>query len=199
MPLPSEPVRLPFRFSGGFDLSTKSVGTILSFLGFFAMINQIYLCPKILSKKGALPTFRMVAIFFPIIYLFVPFTVLLPASIRLPAIIFCHALKISSAALAYPSNTMLITNSVSTTLVLGMVNGVGASAASLARAIGPLVTGFIHSKGLELGYNGLAWWCAALVAIIAAFECLLMQETKGRLDTETDGDACIPMDAGTIS
>merc|ERR1712093_663054 len=58
--------------------------------------------------------------------------------------------------------------------MLGTINGVAASTASLSGAFGPTVSGFLFSVGLRCGYGGLAWWCSALIAVGGAVISLRM-------------------------
>jgi hypothetical protein len=77
-------------------------------------------------------------------------------------------------------------NAAPSLLVLGRINGAAGSTASLARAFGPSITGLIHSKGLEMGYSGLAWWAGGIVCTVGFIESLWMEEGEGRLDTVVD-------------
>ena len=79
-------------------------------------------------------------------------------------------------------------------LVLGTINGVSASTASLARAFGPTITGLVHSWGLKMGSTGLAWWLSGTICAIGAIESLWMEEVDGRLKQT---DAAIDEEAGS--
>jgi hypothetical protein len=79
--------------------------------------------------------------------------------------------------MAYPSNAILLANSAPTKQVLGTINGVAASTASLCRALGPTLSGFLYTMGLQSGYSGLAWWFSGLVTIAGAY--LSSQITEG--------------------
>lgn len=70
--------------------------------------------------------------------------------------------------------------------MLGTINGVAASTASLSRAFGPTVSGFLFSTGLRLGYSGLAWWCSALISIAGAVISLRMSDEGGRMDADDE-------------
>ena len=103
----------------------------------------------------------------------------------------CLFWRITAQVLAYPSNSILLRNYASSTLDLGVINGVAASMASLSRAFGPTISGFIHSKGLSMGYTGLAWWAAGLVCLLGALECMWLQEVdEGMVESQTfdEGD-----------
>ena len=188
-PVSHDPVTLPFRFTGGFGLSTKAIGFMLSVQGVYSMIAQLFIFPFVAKRFGTLKTFRFVIITWPVLYAIVPYVVLLPQAFQRTGIYMCLLTKITFHVLAFPSNAILLTNSAPSALVLGIINGVAASTASLARAFGPTVTGMLHAWGLEIGSTGLAWWVSGLVCILGAVESLWVEEVKnGRMDQPNDGD-----------
>ncbi|KAI9794472.1 MAG: hypothetical protein M1833_000385 [Piccolia ochrophora] len=173
---------LPFKFIGGFAMPTKTIGLIMSVQGAYSMFAQLFLFPVVVRRFGSLTVFRTVAVLYPLLYLVVPYLVLLPEELRMVGLSLTLLVKTTAMVLAYPSNAILLTNSAPSMLVLGAINGVAASTASLCRAFGPTVSGLIHSAGLEMGFSGLAWWSSALVCIVGAIESLWMAEGGGRLD-----------------
>ncbi|MCJ1484471.1 hypothetical protein MMC06_004642 [Schaereria dolodes] len=177
-----ESPHLPFRFVGGFELPTKTIGFMLSLQGVYSMMAQIFLFPFLVRRFGSLKVFRFVVISWPLLYFLVPYLVLLPDRIQMLGVGFCLLWKITAQVLAYPSNAILLTNAAPSMLVLGIINGVAASTASLSRAFGPTISGFIHGWGLERGCTGLAWWATGLICIIGAVESFWMEEVTGRLD-----------------
>ena len=152
------------------------------------MLAQLFIFPLAASRFGTLRTFRFVVMTWPLLYLLVPYLVLLPPALQRPGVYFCLLWKITFHVLAFPSNAILLTNSAPSSLVLGVVNGAAASTASLARACGPTVSGLLHAYGLELGSTGLAWWACAIISLIGAFQSLWLEEVKGRMDQETPDD-----------
>ena len=187
-PISQEPPSLPFKFTGGFALSSKTIGLLLSLQGIYSMMAQIVIFPLAVRHFGCLSTFRFVVISWPILYFLVPYLVLLPARIQIFAVYFCLTWKITAQVLAFPSNAILLTNSAPSMLVLGIINGVAASTASLMRAFGPTITGFVHSLGLELGYTVFAWWASGIICLVGAVESFWMVEGKGRMDEGTTID-----------
>ena len=185
-PVTHEPSSLPFKFTGGFGLSSKTIGTLLSIQGVYSMAAQLLLFPFAVKRLGTLRLFRLVVITWPLLYLIVPYIVLLPSQLQILGVMFCLLWRITAQVLAFPANAIMLTNSAPSSLVLGLVNGVAASTASLSRAFGPTTSGLIHSAGLRLGYTGFAWWVGGLIAAIGACESLLMREDKGRLDVDSD-------------
>ena len=190
-PISHEPPSLPFKFMGGFALSSKTIGFLLSLQGIYSMMAQIVLFPLAVRNFGCLNTFRFVVVSWPILYFLVPYLVLLPDRVQIVAVYLCLTWKITAQVLAFPSNAILLTNSAPSMLVLGVINGVAASTASLMRAFGPTITGLIHSLGLELGYTGFAWWASGFICLLGAVESFWMVEGTGRMDSDNanDGEA----------
>ncbi|KAK2732511.1 hypothetical protein FQN57_002603 [Myotisia sp. PD_48] len=169
-PVSTEPVKLPFKFQGGLALSTKTIGFMLAIQGIYSMVAQLVLFPFVVRSFGTLRIYRFVLVVWPLLYLAVPYLVLLPEALRLPAAYIALICKITMHVIAFPSNAMLLANSAASTTVLGSINGVAASTASLSRSLGPTVTGFLHSKGLEHGISVLSWWACGIVCALGAFE-----------------------------
>jgi hypothetical protein len=183
-PQDPEPYVLPFKFVSGFGLDTKQIGFILSVQGVYSMIATILLFPIVVRRLGALCLFRLIALSYPVLYLTTPYLVLLPDKWRLAGVYAVVIWKCTFATMAYPSNAILLTNSAPSLLMLGTINGIAASTASLSRAFGPTVSGFLFSAGLRLGYSGLAWWCSAVISLAGAFISLRTTENGGRMDVE---------------
>jgi len=186
LPKSTDDFRLPFKFVSGYGLDTKEIGVILSIQGLYSMLATIFLFPFVVRRLGALGLFRLIALSYPILYLTTPYLVLLPPSLRMIGVYFVVIWKCTFSTMAYPANAILLTNSAPSLLMLGTINGVAASTASLSRAFGPTVSGFLFSVGLRCGYGGLAWWCSALIAVGGAVISLRMTEKGGRMDVQDE-------------
>ncbi|KAH0394364.1 MFS general substrate transporter, partial [Aureobasidium melanogenum] len=167
-------------FSGGFALPTKVIGFILSAQGFIQMFATLFVFPFVNRKIGSLATFRLVILSYPILYLMVPYLTLVPTALRMPCIYFVLVWKVTAQALSYPSLAIMLANAAPSKKVLGTLNGVAASSASLCRAFGPTLSGLVQSLGLSVGVLGLPWWANSFVAIIGAILSLRMVEEKRR-------------------
>ena len=167
---------LPFKISGGFALTTKTIGFMMAVQGIYSMIAQLWLFPFIVRRIGTLSAFRLVMMVWPLLYFVVPYLVLLPEKLQTTGIYVALLIKITFHVIAFPSNAILLTNAAPSKSVLGTINGVAASTACLARALGPTVTGAIHSAGLNIGCNGLAWWAGGIVCAIGALESFWMED-----------------------
>ena len=192
-PISDAKVDLPFKFTGGLALPTKKVGTMLAIQGFYSMVAQLWLFPFVVRHFGTLRALRSALIVWPLLYLAVPYMVLLPVRLQIPAAYFALICKITLHVVAFPSSAILLANSAPSLTVLGSVNGAAASTASLSRAFGPTVTGFLHSKALEWGYSGLAWWASGLVCAIGAAESFCIRDETREQPSESekaDRDDC---------
>ncbi|KAI1926066.1 hypothetical protein LOZ12_000507 [Ophidiomyces ophidiicola] len=175
-PISNTPVHLPFKFQGGMALSTKIIGLMMAVQGVYSMIAQLWLFPCIVRIFGTLRTYRLVMCVWPPLYLAVPYLVLLPSAVQIPFAYIALVCKITLHVIAFPSSAMLLANAAPSKNVLGSINGVGASVASLSRSLGPTFTGFLHSRGLESGYSILSWWACALICAIGAVESFWIDE-----------------------
>lgn len=163
-------------FTGGFGLPSSTIGHILSLQGVYQMFAQMVLFPKIVKRFGALATFRFTALTYPVLYILVPYLAILPGPLRNTGLFLVLIWKVTHQALAYPSNMLLLTNAAPSLMVLGVINGVAASAASLSRALGPTVSGLVQSAGLDVGCLGLPWWASGAVAALGACLSLSLRD-----------------------
>lgn len=144
------------------------------------MFATLFVFPFVNRKIGSLATFRLVILSYPILYLMVPYLTLVPTALRMPCIYFVLVWKVTAQALSYPSLAIMLANAAPSKKVLGTLNGVAASSASLCRAFGPTLSGLVQSLGLSVGVLGLPWWANSFVALIGAVLSLRMVEEKRR-------------------
>lgn len=193
------PPSLPFKFTDGFGLDTRTIGVVLSVQGLYSMVSTHFLFPLITERLGPLRLFRLMSVLYPLLYFVTPYMVLLPEGARMASIYGLVVWKCTFSTLAYPSNAILVTNSAPTTLTLGTINGAAASTASLCRALGPIVSGFLYSMGLESGCSGLSWWATCLVTVGGAYVGLKISEPRGRMDEKDELEAAASESARTTS
>lgn len=174
----------PFKFVDGFGLETKTIGFIMSIQGIYSLFSNYALVAPVTRRLGSLRLFRMLALSYFALYFVTPYLVLLPDSWRMPAVYLLVIWKCTFATMAYPSNAILLANAAPSRQVLGTINGIAASTASLCRALGPTLSGLLYSVGLKTGYSGLAWWFSAIVTIFGAYLSLQITESGGHWDTE---------------
>ena len=187
-PISMDPPSLPLYFRGGFGYSTEKIGFMLAVQGVYSMAAQLFVFPLAARKLGSLNTLRLAITLWPILYISVPYAVLLPIFLREPAVYVILLLKITFHVLAFPATAILVTNAAPSRSVLGLINGASASTASLSRAFSPTITGAIHTWGLHLGMTGLAWWIGGIVCLFGAMESSWMQEVDR--ESQISRNAC---------
>lgn len=175
-------MELPFRFVDGFGLDTKTIGVIMSVQGIYSLLANYFIVAPVTRRLGSLRLFRILAFSYFSLYLVTPYLVLLPDSMRMSAIYTLVIWKCTFATMAYPSNAILLANSAPSKQVLGTINGIAASTASLCRALGPAVSGLLYAWGLQTGYSGLAWWFSGLVSVVGALLSSQITEGGGHYD-----------------
>lgn len=183
-PVSQHPPSLPFHFTGGLNLPTNTIGLVLALQGLYSMAAQVFLFPLAVRKFGSLKTFRFVVMIWPLLYFLVPYLVLLPERFQLVGVYACLLWRITAQVLAYPSHAILMTNSAPSMLVLGVINGVAASTASLMRAFGPTLSGLTYTAGLNMEYAGLAFWVSGFVSVLGAVESLWVGQEGGRMNEQ---------------
>ena len=131
---------------GGLDFDSGRIGLVLSISGVFILGFQLFVFPWLESKYGPLLLFRVASaccaplfLFFPYIHYFKADTVVLWILLLIISIV-----KSCLGLIVFTASFMLINNST-TRSNRGSVNGAAMSVASLFKAIGPTVAGFIFS------------------------------------------------------
>lgn len=197
-----ETPRLPFHFKGGFGWSTQTNGAFLAMQGFLQMFAQLIVFPILSRKLGSLRTFWITLCLYPVLYLLAPYLALLPQNLRIPGLMVLLVGKVMFQSLSYPSLAIILTNSSPSKRVLGTLNGVAMSSASICRGFGPTISGAMDSLGDTLGMSGLAWWTIAAVALLGWLPGFALKEsTKGyQLADQDDEEAQVDSasDAGSI-
>jgi hypothetical protein len=200
--------QLPFKFQGGFEFSSKKIGVILAVQGILQMIAQLFVFPWTIKRLGALRTFWLTIASYPFLYLMAPYLALLPQHFRIPGIILLLVWKVTAQSLSYPSLNIMLANAAPSKKVLGTLNGVAASSASVCRGFGPTISGAVATLGDINGYSGLAWWVCAIIAMVAWAPGSFMKEERNRPgfrgtqeDEEiglTEALACADSDADSV-
>lgn len=183
------------KFTGGFGLSTKTMGYLYSYQGLFSMAFNFLFFAPIVRRFGNIRTFRTIAIAYPIVMTLVPYIAFLPHdndNLLFGVIYGMLTVKTIMACLIYPLNGILLTNSAPSLLVLGTINGVAGSLASCMRAIAPVGMGWLFSRGVDMGYMGMSWWINSAIALGGAIQSFYLYEDecdgKGAESEAEDGD-----------
>jgi hypothetical protein len=179
----------PFSWTGGLALPPARIGSALAILGVVGISLQLLLYPKLSFRLGTVTSFRLSLCLFPLAYLLVPFLSLVPTTSTSPAaasgpllwisIVIVLCIQVTARTFALPATAILINNACPHPSVLGTVHGLGQSASSAARTIGPLLLSYIYGVGLRRGVVGLSWWCMACFAAVGAVAGLFVKDGDG--------------------
>lgn len=180
---------LPFRFTGGLGLPPQSVGLAMAILGVIGILMQLFLYPWLSARLGTLRSWRTFLFLFPITYILLPYLSVVPSSTAPPsqktgpaiwvAIGVVLFVQVSARTFTLPAQTILVNNCTPHPSVLGTVHGLGQSASSLARTIGPIAGGFLYGLGLSHGLVGGVFWGMAGVAVAGVVFSFWVREGNG--------------------
>ena len=185
-------------------VASQSIGILLAFYGAFALLVQFFIFPPAARKYGVLRVYHVCSFTFPIVYLIVPFTALLPVSLTttgkredvvldssrknrftfgLPfnmLVLFLVMLfKCTAAVFAFPCSTILLTNFATSLDVLGTLNGISTSVSAIGRAAGPAIGGSLLGWGVTRSLAWLPWWTFAVISVVGAVASLWLVEGEG--------------------
>ncbi|KAK4044483.1 major facilitator superfamily domain-containing protein [Parachaetomium inaequale] len=171
---------LPFRFNGGFGLSSDKIGTIYTIYGIACGVVQFLLFPTLCARFGVLTCYRFATMVFPVIYLLTPYTALIQdTTTRYAVFLILMFVKGFVVIIGFPCTTILLTNSASSLRILGTLNGFATTFSGLGRAIGPAVAGAVFSWGAQRGYAIAPWWLLAAIAAVGAVVPWFIVEGEG--------------------
>lgn len=168
-------------FTGGLGLGPRAVGLWLGLLGVCGILFQLLAFPGWQARAGTLGVFRASLLVFPAVYAAAPFLSLVPRGTpwRWAALAAVAWAQIMARTVAIPSTVILLTEAAPARSVLGTVHGAGNMLASLARAVGPAVGGWVYAWGVREGMVGAVWWFYLVVAALAALGwCFGVQKEK---------------------
>ncbi|KAK7752235.1 hypothetical protein SLS62_005769 [Diatrype stigma] len=157
-------------FTGGLGLGSASIGLWLSFFGICGILLQLFIYPRLQERMGTRGVFRIALVIFPITYAAAPYLSLTAdgSVMRWVFLGLITCSQIMARTIAIPSTVILLTQSAPSKGVLGTIHGSGSMFASLARAVGPAVGGYMFAVGVEHGAVGLVWWLYLMTIAICA-------------------------------
>ncbi|KAK0673344.1 major facilitator superfamily domain-containing protein [Cercophora samala] len=177
---------LPFKFTGGFGLSSDKIGTIYTVYGISCGVIQFFLFPKLCAKFGVLGIYRFATVVFPVIYFLTPYTALVQdTTTRYVFFLTIMLVKGFVVIVAFPCTTILLTNSATSLRILGTLNGVATTFSGLGRAAGPAAAGAVFSWGVQRGYVIAAWWFLGLIALVGTIPPWFIVEGDGPTASST--------------
>jgi hypothetical protein len=159
----------PFFFSGGFGLNSGRIGTIFTLYGVACGAIQFVLFPPLCARFGVLNCFRACVLTFPVVYFFIPFTVLIEDTRwRYTALFTAMIVKAFAVIVGFPCSTILLTNSAASLNILGTLNGFATTFSALGRASGPALAGLSFSWGVKNNMIGAPWWILGFIAAVGS-------------------------------
>jgi hypothetical protein len=159
---------------------TRHIGLLFTLNGIMATFCQFIIFPPVARRFGVLFTLKVVSHVLPVVYLLVPFTVLIEN--RTVAEICLVAAWLTKSILticAYPCCTILLANSVSSAKVLGTVNGITTSVGAVGRAIGPMAAGIAFTWGAKSRYLMAPFWVLGFMSLAACSPLYFVVEGDG--------------------
>ncbi|KZZ91886.1 major facilitator superfamily transporter multidrug resistance [Ascosphaera apis ARSEF 7405] len=179
-----EPARLPFWFTGGLQMNASDVGFFISMSGILGIATMILIFPPVNDLLGSLRALRMNLWLFPISYIILPYLSLLrgPSTYAKIGVTFVIALKTVASSFAFNDIPILLNEATPSNDLLGYVNGIGQTAVSSARAVGPVIMGLATSFGQNIGIGGLGWFMLAFVAAVGVFQGYYISDPEQHID-----------------
>jgi len=173
-------VKLPLKFSGGFGIDSRRIGAIFTFFAVSSVIWQFLLFPPIARYLGVLKCLRIAFLIFPVVYFLTPFISLIPDPMT-KQIVMVALLMVRGVGgtFAFPTSTIMLTNSAPSLRVLGTVNGLATSVSAVGRAAGPAVGGGLFTWGVKRGYVIVPFWTLSAISLLASIPTFWLVEGKG--------------------
>ncbi|GAM84351.1 hypothetical protein ANO11243_023450 [Dothideomycetidae sp. 11243] len=181
--------RPPFIFTGGLGLPPAAIGTSLAILGVIGIFLQLGFYPRVSFRYGTVKCYRLSLLIFPVVYSAIPFLAQVHSSAPPPhaasgpvfwaALVLLLAVHVLARTFSLPGTTILVNNACPHPSVLGTIHGLGQSASSLMRTIGPLLAGLAYGHGLRVGMVGAVFWGMAGWALLAAAAGQMVREGNG--------------------
>jgi hypothetical protein len=173
-------VKLPLKFAGGFGIDSQRIGVIFTIFAVSSTIWQFLLFPPIARYLGVLRCLRIAFLIFPVAYFFTPFIALIQDPYQKQvAMVLMLMFRGVGGTFAFPTSTIMLTNSAASLRVLGTLNGVATSISAVGRAAGPAVGGGLFSWGIKRGYVIVPFWTLSAIALLAAIPTFWLVEGKG--------------------
>lgn len=173
-------VSLPFKFSGGFGINSRRIGGIFTFFAISSTLCQFLLFPPLARHLGVLTCLRISFLIFPFVFFVTPFIALLPTRFaKEMAMIVLLMIRGVGGTFAFPTSTILITNSAPSLRILGTLNGLATTVSALGRTAGPATGGSLFTYGLKKGYVIIPFWMLSAVAFLACIPTFWLVEGEG--------------------
>lgn len=192
-------VSLPFKFSGGFGIDSRRIGAMFTLFAISSTLFQFLLFPPLARNLGVLNCLRIAFLIYPVVFFVTPFVSLIPdhttKEVVMIALLIVRGL---AGTFAFPTSTIMLTNSAASLQVLGTINGVATSVSAVGRASGPAIGGGLFTWGVKRGYIIVPFWTLTVISLIASVPTWWLVEGKGfggSDDYETEDEDVDTIDA----
>jgi hypothetical protein len=161
-------------------VDSRRIGIIFTCFSVMCMIFQFFVFPPVARRFGVLNSLRAAFLIYPFVFFITPFTALLPTPLlKEVALLLLMVIRGLAGTFAFPTSTIMITNSASSLRVLGTLNGLATSVSAVGRAAGPAIGGSVFTLGVKHGYVIAPFWTLSLISLLAAIPTWYLVEGKG--------------------
>ena len=173
-------VSLPFKFAGGFGIDSRRIGAMFTFFAISSTLFQFLLFPPLARNLGVLNCLRIAFLVYPVIFFVTPFVSLIPNhTAKQVVMISLLVVRGLAGTFAFPTSTIMLTNSAASLQVLGTINGVATSVSAVGRASGPAIGGGLFTWGVKRGYIIVPFWTLTAISLIASIPTWWLVEGEG--------------------
>lgn len=182
MVTPRATSHLPFRLNGGLGFESSLAASLISAAGFVFVGLMITTFPIVDRWLGSTRCLQGSIMIYPVTYFLIPYLAVLPTSSAWIPVAATSAImlsKVVAAVFSFNESALLLSMASPSPNTLGLVNGIGQTAAAGARALGPAAMGIFISLGDNVGSGALGWWFLAAVAAVGVVQGLwVIDETN---------------------
>lgn len=190
-------VRLPLKFAGGFGIDSRRIGAIFTFFAVSSTLCQFLLFPPLARHLGVLRCLRIAFCIFPFVFFVTPFISLIrDPTTRQIVMVGLLMIRGVGGTFAFPTSTIMLTNSASSLRVLGTLNGLATSLSAVGRATGPTIGGGLFTWGVKRGYVIIPFWTMSAISLLAVIPTFWLVEGEGFGDDEDSDEESLTLAEG---
>ncbi|KAF9690561.1 hypothetical protein EKO04_011483 [Ascochyta lentis] len=178
---PNDPnISLPFKFSGGFGIDSRRIGAMFTFFAISSTLCQFLLFPPLARTLGVLNCLRIAFLVYPVVFFFTPFVSLIQDNTAKQVVMIALlVVRGLAGTFAFPTSTIMLTNSAASLKILGTINGVATSVSAIGRASGPAIGGGLFTWGVKRGYIIVPFWTLTAISLVASIPTWWLVEGNG--------------------
>ena len=153
---------------------------MFTFFAISSTLVQFLLFPPLARKLGVLSCLRVAFLIYPFVFFVTPFVSLISddtaKQVVMTALLVVRGL---AGSFAFPTSTIMLTNSAASLRILGTINGVATSVSAIGRASGPAFGGGLFTWGVKRGYVVVPFWALTVISLIASIPTWWLVEGRG--------------------